>query len=108
MSFENGIKSGTLASLAIGVGMMVITPLVVPVLGKLARPAGRAAVRTGSMFYTKARETFSELGEVAEDFMAEARSEFDKSDEQGLPEDALAVQADAQAGPEAGQPEPRS
>lgn len=63
-----------LQGLAIGVGLGLAAPILVPTLGRAMRPMARAAIRQGVLTYEKARESMAELGEYAEDMVAEARA----------------------------------
>jgi hypothetical protein len=64
--------------LALAAGGLLLAPMALPVCAALARPLGRAAVRSGSILYEKGRETAAELGEVLDDFLAEASEELAK------------------------------
>ncbi|MBV2089444.1 MAG: DUF5132 domain-containing protein [Candidatus Thiodiazotropha sp. (ex Ctena orbiculata)] len=64
---------------ALGVGVVLLTPLVLAALSGVARPASRAALKTGILLYEKGRETAAEIGEVVDDLVAEARYELETS-----------------------------
>ena len=64
--------------LAVGIGLIALTPLVLPAAAAMAGPLGRAAAKTGGVLYEKTRETFAELGEIADDFVAEAKDEWER------------------------------
>lgn len=70
--------NNTTKFLALAVGAAVVTPLVLPLVAPAARPLGRAAARAGGVVYDKTRETAAELMEIAEDFYAEARVEYEQ------------------------------
>lgn len=59
---------------AIGVGMAVLAPVIFPVVARAARPALNAAIRASVTAWEKSREQLAELGEYAEDMIAEARA----------------------------------
>lgn len=80
MALNNLFKSEITKTIAVGVATAAVTVVVMPVLGKVGRPLTRAAVKTGFVFYEKTRETAAEIGEVLEDFVAEARAEMEKDD----------------------------
>jgi hypothetical protein len=61
-----------LAGGAIGV---FLAPIVTPALARLARPATKAAVKTGMAIYQRGRETAAELRETIEDVTAELQAE---------------------------------
>lgn len=70
--------SSTTRFLALAVGAAIVTPLVLRIVAPAARPLGRAAARAGGVVYDKTRETAAELMEIAEDFYAEARVEYEQ------------------------------
>jgi hypothetical protein len=79
MALIEDIFKGNLATgLAIGVGAVILAPTVLQTIGGVLRPAAKAAIKGGVVFY---RETLSELGEMASDLVAEAKAEL----EQGTP-----------------------
>ena len=76
------MRSRELATgLAVGIGLIAITPLVLPVAAAVAGPLGRAAAKAGGVLYEKTRETLAELGEVMDDFVAEAKDEIENREE---------------------------
>ena len=83
---EDVFKGGTVAGLAVGVGALLLAPTVLPAVGRVVRPAVKAAIKGGMVFY---RETLSELGEMASDLVAEARAEL--AQEAGVDGDAGAA-----------------
>ncbi|MGD8558702.1 MAG: DUF5132 domain-containing protein [Gammaproteobacteria bacterium] len=78
MAIEDAFKSGIGKGVALGIGAAIIAPVVLPVLIKAGRPLTRAAIKSGLLLYDKGRETLAELGEVAEDLVAEARAEIEQ------------------------------
>lgn len=85
-SFKDLFKSDVAKGVAIGVGIVALSPMVAPVMAKLSRPAARATARTGSVFYEKGLETLAEMGEILEDFAAEVKAEFAHMHEQARAE----------------------
>ena len=71
---EDVFKGSTVTGLAIGVGALLLAPTVLPAVGRVVRPAVKAAIKGGMVFY---RETVAEVGEMAGDLFAEARSELE-------------------------------
>ncbi len=71
---EDVFKGGTVTGLAVGVGALLLVPTVLPAVGRVVRPAVKAAIKGGMVFY---RETIAEVGELAGDLFAEARSELE-------------------------------
>ncbi|CAK0754223.1 hypothetical protein CCP3SC1_220038 [Gammaproteobacteria bacterium] len=70
------LKSDTVINLAIGIGAMVVVPMVLPVLVGLARPTTKAAIKVGIVTYEKGMEAMAEIGEIIEDLVAEAKAEL--------------------------------
>ena len=71
---EDVFKGGTVTGLAVGVGALLLAPTVLPAVGRVVRPAVKAAIKGGMVFY---RETIAEVGELAGDLFAEARAELE-------------------------------
>lgn len=72
-------SSDKLKGFATGVGVSLITPLVLTALATVARPAARAAIKAGLVLYERGREKVAEAGEVIEDLVAEAQAELEES-----------------------------
>src|SRR6185437_6416267 len=70
---EDVFKGNLATGLAIGAGALLLGPTVVQALGSVLRPAAKAAIKSGMVFY---RETLSEIGEMASDLVAEAQAEL--------------------------------
>ena len=68
--FELG--GGAVAAVAIGVGALVLAPVLLPAF----RPIAKAAIKAGVVAYDQARTAAAEMGESIEDLVAEARSEL--------------------------------
>lgn len=68
-----------LKGFATGVGISLLTPLVLTALSTFARPAARAAIKAGLVLYERGREKIAEANEVIEDLVAEARAELEES-----------------------------
>lgn len=73
---DDVVKPNILLGLAVVAGAVLLAPVLVPALGRLAKPMGRGAARAGGVFLEKGREAGAELMEVLEDFMAEAKAEM--------------------------------
>ncbi|MGA3172846.1 MAG: DUF5132 domain-containing protein [Syntrophorhabdales bacterium] len=69
-------KSNIITGLAIGVGSVIIAPLIVPALSKAAKPLAKAAIRGGLTLFETGREKLAEMHEVVDDLMAEAKAEI--------------------------------
>jgi hypothetical protein len=72
---EDLLKGSTITGVAVGLGALFLAPTVLPAVGRVVRPALKAAIKGGMVFY---RETVSEIGEVAGDLFAEARAELEQ------------------------------
>lgn len=83
MAIEDIFKSNTGKGIAIGVGVAILAPLVLPTVVKAARPLARAAIKSGLLLFEKGRETVAELGEVMDDLLAEAQAEIEQSKQHG-------------------------
>jgi hypothetical protein len=67
-------KANLTTGLAVGVGAAILAPSLVQAIGRVLRPAAKAMIKSGLVFY---RETLSEIGELASDLVAEARAELE-------------------------------
>ncbi len=83
--FSNGLKGNIVSGLAIGLGVTVLGPLVIPVVAGIAKPLAKGAIKGGILAYEKGRELYGEISEAVEDMTAEARSELSASDREGGP-----------------------
>lgn len=72
---DNAVKGTVLTGLAIGIGVAVLAPVVLPVLAGVAKPLVKAAMKSGLLLYNKSKEVVAEIGEVTEDLWAEAKTE---------------------------------
>ena len=66
-------------ALAAGVAGGLIAPLIYPAVARNARPAAKKALRAGMAAYDRGRVAAAELGEHASDLLAEARAEYEKT-----------------------------
>lgn len=76
---NNLFKGDTGKGIAIGIGIAVLAPVAIAVLSGAARPATRAALKSGILLYEKGREKVAEFGEIVEDLTAEAHAEMEQS-----------------------------
>jgi len=68
--FEGGPATG----IAIGAGVLLLVPGLLPTIGRMVRPLAVAAIKTGMSVYNEASAT---MREMTEDIMAEARAEME-------------------------------
>lgn len=71
--FDNGIKIG--AGLAIGIGAVVLAPVVIPALAGVAKPLAKEIIKSGLTMYEKGKVMAAEARETLEDLAAEAQAE---------------------------------
>lgn len=72
---EDMFKGGNVVTgLAVGLGMAVIAPVVLPAL----RPVAKTIIKAGLVAYDQGRVAFAEMAERTEDILAEARAEMDE------------------------------
>lgn len=73
---EDLLKGNVLTGLAIGIGVVIVAPVVLPIVAGIGRPLAKSAIKGGLILFDKARESTAELGEVFDDLVAEARAEL--------------------------------
>ena len=76
---DDFFKGSVVAGLAVGVGAILLAPVVLPVVAALSRPIAKSAMKTGVIVFERGREAAAEMTEVFEDLVAEARAELDQS-----------------------------
>ena len=73
--FEDALKGGNIVTgLAIGIGMLVLAPMIKP----LVRPVARSVMKAGVTVYEQEREALAEFNEQAGDMVAEVRAEMEQ------------------------------
>ena len=77
---EDMLKGNLATGLAVGIGTMLLGPALIQTVGRSLRPAAKAVVKCGLVFYC---ETLSELEEMANDLVAEARAELEQGTHRG-------------------------
>ncbi|MEN6441653.1 MAG: DUF5132 domain-containing protein [Syntrophobacter sp.] len=82
--FDNGFKLGT--GLAIGIGVLVLAPAIVPALAAVVRPIAKASIKSGILLVEKTRELIAEAKETVEDITAEAHAELASERRQEMPQ----------------------
>ncbi|MDR3568527.1 MAG: DUF5132 domain-containing protein [Syntrophobacteraceae bacterium] len=71
---EDGLKFGT--PVLIGIGALLLAPVVLPAAGSVIRPLIKATVKSGLLLAHKGREFVSEAMESLEDITAEVKAEL--------------------------------
>ena len=79
--FDDVLKGSLITGLAIGIGAVVLAPVVIPAAAQIVKPLAKAAIKGGIVLYEKGRETIAEMGEVVEDLIAEAKAEMASAQE---------------------------
>lgn len=74
-------------AIAVGLGAIVLTPVLIPLL----KPVAKATVKTGVILYEKTKGTLAEAGEVLGDIVAEAKAEVmaEQEEKMALPASPL-------------------
>lgn len=70
------MKAQAARNLAIGLGVVIVVPVAVNLLGPVVRPLARGALKVGILAFEKGRETVAEIGEVIDDLVAEVQEEL--------------------------------
>lgn len=91
--FDGGFKIGT--GLLVGVGAILLAPVVIPAAAAVLRPVAKAAIKGGFVLFQKGRETIAETVEMIEDIAAEARAELVEEQEAAVAAAPLGEPADA-------------
>ena len=76
MALIEDITKGGLSTMLVGVGVAMVAPTVLPVVGSALRPLAKAVIRGGVMMYDAVKESAAEAGEQINDLVAEARAEM--------------------------------
>ncbi|ACK68095.1 hypothetical protein PCC8801_4165 [Rippkaea orientalis PCC 8801] len=71
-SLKTAYQNNPTRTIAIGLGVVVLTPVLIPLL----KPLAKATVKTGVILYEKSKTTLAEVGEVLGDIVAEAKTEI--------------------------------
>lgn len=70
-SLKKAYQANPNRAIAIGIGAVVLTPALIPLL----KPVAKATVKTGVVLYEKTKGTLAEAGEIVGDIVAEAKAE---------------------------------
>jgi hypothetical protein len=79
-AFEGLTEGGAVTGAAVGLGVMLLAPSVLPAIGRALRPLAVGAIKTGITVYNQAAPR---LREATEDLVAEARAEIDAESQAG-------------------------
>jgi len=72
--FGGELRTGT--AMAVGAGVVLLAPIVIPVLVSVLKPVAKAVIKGGMLAYENACIAVAETKETIEDIAAEARSEI--------------------------------
>ena len=86
--FDNGLRGNIFTGLAMGIGVAVLAPAVLPILVGAAKPLVKAAIKGGIVLYDRSKESFAEVSEVVEDIVAEVKAELAETAEHPEPPQA--------------------
>ena len=73
---EDLFKGNIVTGLAVGVGALVLGPIVAPAVTAILRPATKAVIKAGIYAYDRGSEALAHLNEQTGDIVAEARAEL--------------------------------
>jgi hypothetical protein len=73
--WNGGLSVG---GLAVGAGVVLLAPVIVPVIGSILKPLTKAVIKGGILAYEGTKLTIAETKETIEDLAAEAKSEISK------------------------------
>jgi hypothetical protein len=79
MKILNGSLS--MGSLAMGAGVVLLAPVIIPVVGSILKPVAKAVIKGGLLAYEGAKVSVAETKETLEDLAAEAKSEMSEDKE---------------------------
>jgi Protein of unknown function (DUF5132) len=69
---EDLFKINPVTGVVVGIGVVLLGPVVLPVVGQILRPAVKVTIKGGLVLY----DQMAEIGEVAGDLFAEAHAEL--------------------------------
>jgi hypothetical protein len=83
MSFiEDVFKGGNIVTgLAIGIGCLILAPIIVPAVVGIVKPVAKLAIKGGVVLYRKGQGAISETVEAVSDVVAEAKAEVHQGTE---------------------------
>jgi hypothetical protein len=73
---EDMLEGNLGTGLVVGVGALILGPVVTPLISGVAKPLMKTMVKGGIVAYDTAREYLAEAGEFMSDIAAEARAEL--------------------------------
>jgi hypothetical protein len=73
MKLINGVS---VSGLAVGAGVVLLAPIVIPMIGAVLKPVAKAMIKGGLIAYESAKVSLAETKETIEDLAAEAKAEM--------------------------------
>ena len=73
----------SVSSLAVGAGVVLLAPVVIPVVGSILKPVAKAVIKGSILAYEGAKLSVAETKEALEDLTAEAKSEISEEGASG-------------------------
>ncbi|WP_419661742.1 uncharacterized protein Dvar_21750 [Desulfosarcina variabilis str. Montpellier] len=70
--FNGSLNPG---SIAVGAGVVLLTPVVLPIIGAILKPMAKAVIKGSLIAYEGAKVSIAETKEALEDITAEAKAE---------------------------------
>jgi hypothetical protein len=77
--FDDMFKGNITSGLALGIGAVIIAPIMIPAVRDVMKPLAKAVIKGGIMAFEKGKELIAEGAEVAEDIYVEAVAELAES-----------------------------
>ncbi len=84
-AIEGVLEGGAATGLAVGAGVLLLAPGLLPAIGRALRPIAVGAIKTSMTVYN---QTVSTVRETAEDLVAEARAEMEADEHHNAAEPA--------------------
>jgi len=66
----------SMGGIAIGAGVVLLAPVVIPVIGAILKPITKAIIKGSLLAYESAKVSIAETREMVEDIAAEAKAEI--------------------------------
>ena len=76
IDLEDFVEDFGLPGLGIGIGALILAPILGNALAKVGKPLAKRVVKTGIVTYQKSKGVIAEAREAIEDIVAESRAEL--------------------------------
>lgn len=74
--FEDVFKGSLGTGLVVGVGALVLGPVIAPAIAGMVRPLAKGVIKASIYAYDRACEGLAQINDMSGDIVAEARSEM--------------------------------